>query len=57
MTRRTLGAVLTGAACALAGPAIVHAFTNDPADRLALSLMLAGAVVIAVPVGVRRSQA
>lgn len=55
MRGKSLGAVMTGAACALAGPAIVYAFTDDPADQLALSLMIAGAVVITVLVGVRRS--
>lgn len=55
MTGKTFTAVMTGAACALAGPAIVYAFTDDPADQLAFSLLIAGAVVIAVLVGVRRS--
>lgn len=55
MTGKTFGAVVTGAVCALAGPAIVHAVTDDPANQLALSLMIAGAVVIAVLLGIRRS--
>ena len=55
MTGKNFGAVMSGAVCALAGPAIVHAVTDDPASQLALSLMIAGAVVIAILMGIRRS--
>ncbi|WP_191970192.1 hypothetical protein [Methylobacterium planeticum] len=54
MNSRNLTAGATGAACAVIGPAVTHAFTNDPAEQLALSLMIAGSVVVAVLVGVRR---
>ena len=43
-----------GAACAMIGPAVARAFTNDPTDQAALSLMIAGAVVVAMLVGIRR---
>jgi hypothetical protein len=55
MKGRTLTAVMTGAVCALVGPAIVHSLTDDPASQLALSLMIAVTVVIVVLVGIRRS--
>ncbi|GEP01892.1 hypothetical protein [Methylobacterium haplocladii] len=47
-------AVLLGAVCAMVGPTIVHAFTNDPFDQAVLSLLIAGSFVIAVLFGVRR---
>ncbi|GJE60732.1 hypothetical protein [Methylobacterium trifolii] len=48
-------AVLLGAACAMVGPAIVHAFTDDPFDQAVLSLLIAGSFAIAFLFGVRRS--
>ena len=48
-------AVIAGAACALIGPAVARAFTDDPVDQAVLSLMIAGSVVAAVLVGFRRS--
>lgn len=47
-------AVLLGAACAMIGPTIVHAFTADPFDQAVLSLLIAGSFVVAVLFGVRR---
>lgn len=47
-------AILLGAACAMIGPAIVHAFTHDPFDQAVLSLLVAGSFAIAVLFGVRR---
>ena len=48
MNPRNIAAGVSGGALAIAGSAIVHAFTDDPADQLALSLMIAGSVVVTV---------
>ena len=47
MTPRTAG-ILAGGGCALLGPAIAHAFTDDPTDQIVLSLIIAGSVVVTV---------
>lgn len=44
MTPRT-AATLAGAGCALIGPAVARAFTDDPTDQIVLSLIIAGSVV------------
>lgn len=49
MTPRT-AAILAGAGCALVGPAVAHAFTDDPTDQIVLSLIIAGSVVVTVSV-------
>lgn len=43
-------AIIAGAACALIGPAVAHAFTDDPTDQIVLSLIIAGSVVATVSV-------
>ncbi|MCJ2008202.1 hypothetical protein MKK64_14360 [Methylobacterium sp. E-025] len=47
MTSNTV-AIVCGAGCALIGPAVARAFTNDPTDQLTLSLIIAGSVVVTV---------
>ncbi len=47
-------AVLLRSACAMVGPTIVRAFTNDPFDQVVLSLLVAGSFAVAVLFGVRR---
>ena len=54
MKSDTLVPAFAGMACAMIGPAVVQAFTSNPTDQLALSLMIAGSAVVAVLVGVRR---
>ena len=49
-------AILAGAGCALVGPAVAHAFTDDPTDQIVLSLIIAGSVVVTVLVLGLRSQ-
>ncbi|WP_210168678.1 hypothetical protein [Methylobacterium sp. Leaf108] len=45
MTPRT-AATIAGAGCALIGPAVAHAFSDDPTDQIVLSLIIAGSVVL-----------
>jgi hypothetical protein len=45
MTPRT-AAIATGVACALIGPAVADAFTDNVTDRVVLSLIIAGSVVV-----------
>ncbi|MCJ2106702.1 hypothetical protein MKK70_15210 [Methylobacterium sp. E-041] len=47
MTPKTV-AIVCGAGCALIGPAVARAFTDDPTDQLTLSLIIAGSVVVTV---------
>lgn len=54
MKSDTLAPAIAGAACAMIGPTVVQAFTSNPTDQAALSLMIAGSVVVAVLVGFRR---
>jgi hypothetical protein len=41
-------AILAGAGCALIGPVVSRTFAGDPGDQLALSLIIAGSVVVTV---------
>ncbi|HEX8412848.1 MAG TPA: hypothetical protein VF637_03060 [Sphingomicrobium sp.] len=48
MNPRSIAAGVSGGVLAIAGPAVVHAFTDDPMDQLVLSLIIAGAVIVTV---------
>jgi hypothetical protein len=55
MNRRSLVAGVVGGALAILGPALVRALADDRSEQIALSLMIAGPVMLAALFGFRRS--
>jgi hypothetical protein len=55
MDGRSLFAGLAGGAVMVLGPALVRALTDNPSEQIALSLMIAGPVIIGLMTGFKAS--
>jgi hypothetical protein len=55
MNRRSLVAGFAGGVIAILGPSLVRALADDRSEQIALSLMIAGPVMLAALFGFRRS--